>query len=563
MWLIDPDGRRFFSFGVCCVDQGPARDSYQMENPAYAAWQHYASSNEWAEATLGRLHSWGVTTIGGWSEFGTLQPKIGHRFALTPVLHVGSTAGAPWWDMWASTNLQRMHKVARDQILPLRDNSRVLGYYSDNEMGWWNAALLKLTMEQSPASPQRRQWIDLLRQTYRDDWNLFLQDFDAAPLQSWEELERCGQRLYLRAGGAGIVVARQFLGRMAERYYALMKEILLQYDPGGLVLGDRYQSFYYPEVAKAAATQVDAISSNLNAPWNDGTFPRYYLPTLRALTGKPIFVSEFYMAARENRSGNLNPAGFPVTATQAERTRSCRQTLLSLLRSPAVVGADWFQYYDEPTHGRADGENFSFGLVDIHNQPYQTITAMLAAHDWTALRQGPLAPRSDASGGIPPAPDNPLGQFEASLALMHWDRERGFVPPASPLPLADLYVCWNKDALFLGLCGQDIAEPAFYRDSTIPEVDRAEWTISLGGMKEPIRLRIGAGRKPSVNLSLPVASFDGTNPSGHMAAVEVPYALWHQDRLRAGERIELSSTFVGHARQYPAQWRGAFYLAGD
>jgi hypothetical protein len=31
---------------------------------------------------------------------------------------------------------------------------------------------------------------------------------------------------------------------------------------------------------------------------------------------------------------------------------------------PYVVGADWFQYYDEPTHGRADGENYNFGLVD-------------------------------------------------------------------------------------------------------------------------------------------------------------------------------------------------------
>jgi hypothetical protein len=41
--------------------------------------------------------------------------------------------------MWDPKIINRMDQVARDQILPLRDDPRVLGYYSDNEMGWWNA----------------------------------------------------------------------------------------------------------------------------------------------------------------------------------------------------------------------------------------------------------------------------------------------------------------------------------------------------------------------------------------------------------------------------------------
>ncbi len=39
-----------------------------------------------------------------------------------------------------------------------------------------------------------------------------------------------------------------------------------------------------------------------------------------------------------------------------------------------VIGADWFQYYDEPKYGRNDGENYNMGLVDIYDQPYEEIT---------------------------------------------------------------------------------------------------------------------------------------------------------------------------------------------
>ena len=42
-----------------------------------------------------------------------------------------------------------------------------------------------------------------------------------------------------------------------------------------LILGDRYQSFYYPEVARACGHYVDAVSTNLNAPWSDGSFARF------------------------------------------------------------------------------------------------------------------------------------------------------------------------------------------------------------------------------------------------------------------------------------------------
>src|SRR5438046_4223638 len=132
------------------------------------------------------------------------------------------------------------------------------------------------------------------------------------------------------------------------------------------------------------------------------------------------------MAARETRSGNQNNRGvYPVAATQKERAAGFRTTLTGLLHTPYVVGADWFQYYDQPTHGRYDGENFNFGLVDIHDRPYEPLTTTASAFDLVGLKKQPAPTRADASQGVPPAPPNPLAQFEPMLALKHWDRERG------------------------------------------------------------------------------------------------------------------------------------------
>ena len=119
-----------------------------------------------------------------------------------------------------------------------------------------------------------------------------------------------------------------------------------------------------------------------------------------------------------------------------------------------MVAAHWFQYFDEPRHGRADGENFNFGLVDIQNRPYAEVCAAFREFDPLKLRTKAPAKRPDASLGIPPAPKDPFASFTANQALQNWDRDRGFVPPSSPLPLADLYLCWNADSLYLGQIGR-------------------------------------------------------------------------------------------------------------
>jgi hypothetical protein len=358
---------------------------------------------------------------------------------------------------------------------------------------------------------------------------------------------------------------REFLAILAQRYYAVARDVIRKLDRRALLLGDRYQSFYYPEVARAAAGFVDAISSNLNASWNDGSFPRFYLDTLHELTDRPVLVGEFYMCAMENGTGNPNDRGnFPTVLTQRERAHAFTATLHALTRLPYVVGADWFQYYDEPAKGRFDGENFNMGLVDVLDQPYEELTARAASLDLLQLKSHPAPKRADARAGIPRATRHPMMEFRPQTALKHWNRERGFVPPLTRCPMADLYACWQPDALFLGLYTLDPVEPEYYQDGQIPEVDRAEWTVLPRSGGDPIRLRLGAGR-PATGVPSDVSV---TNLSGlkltvqNIAAMRIPASRFGRAALHPGDTVNLTVKLLTHARAYRVEWAGEFKLAG-
>jgi hypothetical protein len=562
-WFVTPGGKPFFSLGVCMFNQGTSKAEYDSAKPSYAALRHYDAPQAWAKASLDRLNAWGFTTIGGWSEYETVRRAGGKQWWLTPVLHMGSTAGAPWFDMWDEKVIRRIEEVAARGITPLSNDDRVLGYYSDNELGWWNAILWKMTLEQPPSSGQRQRLIELVRSTYDGQWQSLLQDFEPQNATNWDELERGGM-LWLRPGSGGIRTYRRFLALVADRYYQLMRDTIRKLDPDALYLGDRYQSFYYPEVATAARPYVDVVSTNLNANWNDGTFTRSYLDTLHELTGKPVIVSEFYMSAEQNQSGNKNKVGgFPIVATQADRSTALSNTLRSLAALPYVVGADWFQYYDEPPHGRKlDGEDYNFGLVDIHDRPYDNVTKAFASLDLTALKSsGGEDRRSTAQDGVPPAPADPLGDFQSTHALKNWDRERAYVPASTQNYPGDFYVCWSPDALYLATYVIDIVEPAYYRNADVPNEDRATWTVQVDASDELV-VRLGSGRPPEVSdPAIRIQSLGGTYRDIRcITAIELPAERLGRSKFEAGDKIVLESDYAAHGGAYRLNWQGEFVL---
>ena len=60
----------------------------------------------------------------------------------------------------------------------MRDNPHLLGYFSDNELGWWNGAMFLHFIRKPASNLTRQQLVRLLRSRYQDQLTKMQVDFD-------------------------------------------------------------------------------------------------------------------------------------------------------------------------------------------------------------------------------------------------------------------------------------------------------------------------------------------------------------------------------------------------
>lgn len=538
-WLVDERGVPFFSLGVNVVDRGLAREAYQSDRPGYAAFRQHATDEAWAAATAARLSRWKFNTLGGWSDAGLVQQAASRPFSITPVLGLGARLGVPWIDLWAEDMPAKFEEQAVRALAPWKTPTEpdVVGYFLDNELGWWGDTLFLYTLKQPRTSATRQRLIALLRERYADFASL-RRDF-ATDAASVDELAEAGT-LRIRPGGEATRLVDEFLGLVAERYYALAAGAVRRTAPGALILGDRYFSFYEWPVVRAASRHVDVVSTNYGAEWPDGRMSRYFLDALHSLSAKPILVSEFYFAASENRSGNRNTGNlFPTVRTQTARAVAARRQLEGLARLPFVVGAHWFQYYDEPTHGRADGEDYNMGLVDIHDVPYAELTEAFVSLDVDTTHRRARSRAAARPGRVAMSP---------TTALDTWDLDRAYVEPATrdlnAGAFADAYVVRRPRAVLVGLATAGFADRDLYE----------------GGVVAPesqMRVRVRADDTTLTTSIGPGAALGPATPSGAVAGscrntrCTVVLSIPIEDRTgpRRGRRVPVDIEFVYRGRR--------------
>jgi hypothetical protein len=374
-WLKTPCGDRFYSLGVNILDGGyPERE---QDGKVYYSWQAFSPTlPDWIAATHRRLRHWGFNSGGGWS-----LPPQQLRLPTVIDLELGRHAKFHWFDPFAPETERRMMAIAEESVAPFRGSPYRIGYFSDNEVGWWAGALFGYYSVQPAAWYTKQRWVALLRRHYGDDWARFTADFQPPEgVDSWDQLLATEELTVLRPDGHGISAVREWTGIVAERYYNLAERAIRAADPEALYFGDRLPIYYDPAAVKAMAPHVDAIATNYNVDAGDGWLARYYFDGLEQLSGnKPVLVTEWFFAARENRTGNRNNGHLMTVGTQAERARGAAAATRNFAALPEIVGAQWFQYYDHPKGGRSDGEDYNFGLVDIDDRPYEQLTEALAA----------------------------------------------------------------------------------------------------------------------------------------------------------------------------------------
>ena len=235
-----------------------------------------------------------------------------------------------------------------------------LGVFVDNELAWGEELSLAVATLASPASqPAKRALLDDLQAKY--DTIDRLNAAWGTQHASWDAL-LAGQQPPDQDKARDDLAA--FATRIAEKYFEVCRAAVKEAAPQTLYLGCRF-AWVNDRAIRAAAKSCDVIGFNKYA---------YSVADFRLPEGvdMPAIIGEFHFGALDR--GMFHP-GLKKTKDQAERAATYRDYVQGALRNPLLVGTHWFQFGDQATTGRGDGENYQIGFVDVGDTPYPELIA--------------------------------------------------------------------------------------------------------------------------------------------------------------------------------------------
>jgi hypothetical protein len=352
-WFVDPEGYLFFSTGSCGISSGssfsrvqgreyiftamppadqlnpPGQQGRRGPNTSFYTWNLYRRHGsewyqKWMDLTVRRMDSWGINTIGNWSD-ATLGGS--HRKAYVATLRgwgiETGLMGMP--DVYASGYMAKVDSAAAQQCAPRKDDPYLLGYFLGNEPPW----------------PGRE--LDLV--------NVILSG-EKTPMQS-------ALQAYLSAGDTP-ERRKTFVYDTFSKFISIVNAAVKKHDPNHLNLGLRYGGTPPDDLIKASLG-FDVFSLNIYGYDTNTKLKRVY-----DLTGLPIIIGEFHFGV----PGRGLAPGLAQTRDQEERGAAYRYYVENAAAHPALIGTHWFQWIDQPPTGRNDGENYNIGLLDVTDRPY-------------------------------------------------------------------------------------------------------------------------------------------------------------------------------------------------
>ncbi len=433
-WLVTPDGHPFFSDGLNHVT--PVGTVDKNGHAAYheTVLAKYGSDAAWADAQVPRFATWGINTLGGWSDTGLFAGRVPYTVTLSLAGQDFGTGRMA--DVWSPAWVSDVQGSTAGAAAGRTNDPWLVGYFLDNELHWtkdWRPVdQLEHYLQRGAAEPGKAHLVEWLRSRYGDDFAAFTTDF-TVDATDWASLAAATA---ITDHGPGAQTTRDaWAGEVAERFFAVTDQALTAADPNHLNLGARFLGqLILPEVLDAAARHVDVVSIN----WYEvkpeieefvaGLGP-HFLPTADTLAahgaraGKPLLISEFGWRAMDSGLPNTWPPLQVVVDTQQDRAARYRNFGRCLANAGYVVGAHWFEMTDEPAIGRFDGENDNWGLVNEQDEEYDLVTT--AAKD---VHDDAYAPIADPTWT--PGPCTPVGPQPA--AAPSTTTSTAAVPPPVP-----------------------------------------------------------------------------------------------------------------------------------
>jgi hypothetical protein len=361
-WFVDPDGHLFFSTSSTGIGAGGGdsrlreRADYFMAMPpidatpapgrrpqtGFYAWnlsrRHGEQwTNKWIDLAIQRLESWGLNTIGNWSDSRLWDS---HKKAYVVNLRGWGMEtgymGMP--DVFSDEFPKTVDEAAARQCAPRKNDPYLLGYFIANEPPWpgRESLVVDIILERPPSAIQREA------------------------------------RSFLAAGDTPDR-RKQFIYRAFDKYLEVINAAIRRHDPNHLNLGLRFGGGVPPAEMLRASKTFDVYSLNV---YSTAVNPKV-MEEIYRVTGRPIIVGEFHFGV----PGRGLAPGLVQVRDQAERGLAYRYYVEQAAAFPAFIGSSWFQWVDQPTTGRMDGENYNIGLVDVTDRPYpDLIEAMKTTH---------------------------------------------------------------------------------------------------------------------------------------------------------------------------------------
>ncbi|HEX8984423.1 MAG TPA: hypothetical protein VF767_03290 [Bryobacteraceae bacterium] len=362
-WFVDPEGHLFLSAGSDVIQPemvtpSAGREAFFRELPpaslrrvaktrredpgvSFLTWNLARRFGKdwhakWMDFTLRRMDAWGLNTIANWSDpelWGTARKP--YVVPLEQWETKASYLGLP--DVYADEFTRNVDAAAKLQCEPRKGDPWLLGYFLANE----------------PPFPQKElQTVDLI-----------LAGPDTATkrtLKRW------------LAGGDTPERRKKFIEDAFDRYIQLTSRAVKKYDPNHLNLGMR--SGGHPTDAEIRVSRAfDVYSVNVY----DYQLSAERMRRITELSGKPVIIGEFHFGVPEHGLA----ASLVQVKDQAQRGVAYRYYVEQAFAMPGLIGTHWFQWADQPTTGRGDGEDYNIGLVDVTDRPYeQLVEALKTTH---------------------------------------------------------------------------------------------------------------------------------------------------------------------------------------
>ncbi len=469
-WFVAPDGRREFLNTVTTVQ--PFQPSRDPTGPHYVsrAWTgpdnlpkdtgpDPAALRAWAGVTLDRIRTTGFKGLGAWCNpvFHDFDVPITRDLNLWAWVHGDRRLYNPHWR-------ETVELAVRTQVVPLKDNRNLVGYYTDNELNWSDGEAPGAYFDNTPAdNPNRREVTKVIRELWptvealNADWGTSLASLDE--IDAWQMLPTTPSSAKLHDA---------WLEHVARDYFTITTDLIRRYDPNHLVMGVRYNGWAPPPVVAASRGITDAQS--LNQYVGDARLDEEQFRMIYERSGQPLVITEYSFHALDGRSGNRNTFGFAAQVLdQQARADGYRQMTTGLARVPWVIGADWFQWADEPPGGRAaDGEDVNFGVVDVDDRPYQLLAdairettpqlnvrhAASAADDAHGVWRESFAFDRKPTFSAPylssaPKLNGELSDWPAAARLDGVRRSQTVGLDRSTLPVPLVYLGWRDEGVYL------------------------------------------------------------------------------------------------------------------